>query len=93
MQLTQKKARQMGPALSLGDIAKPTEQPWSKTECKRKHRWNTRKHERWCSRCGRREESDPVTREWGTPNASVRGGAAAPYPARSVGGTDQPERG
>ena len=73
MQLTQKKARQMGPALALGDIAKPAAQPWSKTECKRKHRWNTRKTERWCSRCGRREDCDPVTRQWGTPNAEAQG--------------------
>ena len=64
MQLTQKKARQMGPALSIGDIAKPTPQPSRKRECRRKHRWITRKTSRWCSRCGRMEECDPVTREW-----------------------------
>ena len=88
MQLTQKKARQMGPALALGDIAKPTAQPWSKTECKRKHRWNTRKTERWCSRCGRREECDPVTREWGTPNAHADLPAVAGKVRRVVGSSE-----
>ena len=69
--LTRKTVKRMGPALAIGDIQKDQAQPWSKTECKRKHRWNTRKHERWCSRCGRREECDPVTREWSTPNDQV----------------------
>lgn len=55
MILTSKVARQMGPALSIGSVSKPTPQPRSKTECKRKHRWLTRKWARRCGRCGREE--------------------------------------
>ena len=56
MILTRKTLRELGPALQLSDIAKPTPQPWSKTECKRVHRWVLRKWERRCARCGRMEE-------------------------------------
>ena len=55
MILTKKSIREMGPALSIGDISKPEPEPWSKTECKRLHRWVLRKWERRCSRCGRVE--------------------------------------
>jgi hypothetical protein len=64
MLITKQSARRLGPALPLGDIAKPTKQPRSKTECKRKHTWNVRALHRWCSRCGLQEELNIITKEW-----------------------------
>ena len=75
--VTRKRAKQMGPALTLGELKTDEKKPRSKTECKRKHTWNVYGYSRRCSRCGRQEEKDAL-RRWepiNLPNVELTRGA------------------
>ena len=63
--MTPKLAREMGPALSLGAIQKPSLEP-AKKLCRR-HLWTRKKWSRKCSVCGREDELDQATGEWVSP--------------------------
>jgi hypothetical protein len=56
--------------MSLADIQGPVSRPTQKHDCKRSHRWVTRKYNRRCTRCGLEEMKDPVTCAW-MPNEAL----------------------
>ena len=57
--------RQLGPAMSLGSVAKSTPSPTSKAPCTKKHRWIIHRWWRRCTRCGLEEDRKPAIGGWG----------------------------
>jgi len=56
--LTRKKAKELGPALALGEFKTDSSAPIRKTPCKRRHRWKTGLYNRRCAACGEEEEKN-----------------------------------